>query len=119
MSKKPAGSRPPPERHATIRSEIARALRGAALTARELSAAVGIGEKAVADHLEHIRRSLRSGAERLQVEPARCLDCDFVFRKRERLGKPSACPVCRGQHLSPARFSILPTRAARPGDREA
>jgi predicted Zn-ribbon and HTH transcriptional regulator len=42
------------------------------------------------------------------VEPAQCLDCSFVFRKRARLDRPSACPVCRSQHLGPPRFAVQP-----------
>jgi len=42
------------------------------------------------------------------VEPAECLDCGFVFRKRARLDRPSACPVCRNQHLGPPRFAVQP-----------
>jgi hypothetical protein len=36
------------------------------------------------------------------------LNCGFVFRKRDRLNRPSACPVCRGQHLGPPRFAVQP-----------
>lgn len=100
------GERPPAERRATIRSELARHLREGPATAWELSARVGIGEKQVVQHLEHVARSLRASGERLTVEPARCLDCGFTFRRRQRLGKPSACPVCRGQHLAAPRFGV-------------
>jgi predicted Zn-ribbon and HTH transcriptional regulator len=98
-------SRPPPARAATIRLELLRWLREGPRTARELSGLVGVAEKQVAAHLEHVARSLRSTGERLHVDPARCLACGFVFRKRERLAKPSACPVCRGQHIEPPRFA--------------
>jgi predicted Zn-ribbon and HTH transcriptional regulator len=79
------------------------------LGAHELSARIGISEKDVAGHLEHLARSLRQGGERLVVDPARCLGCGFVFRKRTRLTKPSRCPVCKSQRLDLARFSIRAT----------
>jgi predicted Zn-ribbon and HTH transcriptional regulator len=98
--------RSPAERSLTIRDAILRALREGPRTAHELSGLVGIAEKQVADHLAHVARSLRPTGERLRVEPARCLGCGFVFRKRDRLDRPSACPVCRGQHLEPPRFAV-------------
>lgn len=94
------------ESHATVRAALRDALRSGPLTARELSARVRIPEKQVAGHLEHLARSLRSGGERLHVEPPRCLDCGFLFRKRDRLSRPSRCPVCRSEHLDGPRFAI-------------
>jgi predicted Zn-ribbon and HTH transcriptional regulator len=101
-------SRPsePAARDATIRSALRAALVEGPLGARELSARVGIGEKEVSDHLEHLARSLRQSGERLLVEPARCLACGFLFKERARLSRPSKCPVCRSQRLAPPRFQI-------------
>ncbi len=101
---------PPPgaaERQVTVRAALREALRAGPLTARELSGRVGVPEKQVAGHLEHLGRSLRAAGERLHVEAARCLDCGFVFRKRDRLSRPSRCPVCRSEHLDAPRFAIL------------
>ena len=104
----PGRERPPAERSVTVRAALLRHLRESPRTARELSGLVGIPEKQVADHLAHVARSLRPTSERLRVEPAQCLACGFVFRKRVRLDRPSACPVCRGQHLWPPRFAVGP-----------
>lgn len=90
----------------TVRAALLAQLRGGPITALELSARVGIPERDVAGHLEHIARSLRTGAERMHTEPASCLDCGFVFRKRERLTRPGACPTCRGTHIEAPRFWI-------------
>jgi predicted Zn-ribbon and HTH transcriptional regulator len=92
----------------TVREALLRHLREGPRTAHELSGLVGIPEKQVADHLAHVARSLRRTPERLRVEPAQCLDCGFVFRERARFDRPSACPVCRGQHLEPPRFAVKP-----------
>ena len=94
------------ERQATVRAALYQALRAGPLTARELSARVGVPEKQVAGHLEHLGRSLKAGGERLRVEPPRCLACGFLFRKRDRLSRPSRCPVCRGERLEAPRFSL-------------
>lgn len=98
----------PPERSATIPSLLRSALGAGPKTARELSAEVRISEKDVVAHLAHLERSLREEGARLIVEPAACLACGFVFRKRERLGRPSRCPVCRGERVASARFSVAP-----------
>lgn len=105
MVKNPRPSEPE-ARSVTIRSALRAALLEGPLTARELSARVGIGEKEVAEHLEHLARSLRHSGERLLVEPARCLACGFVFKERTRLARPSKCPACRSQRLRPARFQV-------------
>jgi predicted Zn-ribbon and HTH transcriptional regulator len=82
-----------------------------ALTAREISAALSIPEKAVAEHLLHLRRTVRAAGGALVTEPAECLACGFRFARRERATTPSRCPVCRDEGIAPPRFSVrLPAR---------
>jgi transcriptional regulator len=100
-----------PERLETARSELKRVLREGTFTARDLSARIGISEKDVAQHLEHVGRSVRDAGERLTVEHARCLGCGFVFKDRERLTRPSRCPRCKAERVQPARFGIVPARS--------
>ena len=90
----------------TPRQAIRRWLAAAPQTAHELSALVHLPEKEVVPHLEHLARSLRGAGKRLEIEPARCRDCGYVFRDRRRLGRPSACPRCRSQHLSAPVFRV-------------
>lgn len=96
----------PPVAAETPRQAIARVLTEGPHTAYELSARVRVPEKDVATHLQHLERSLRRSGARLVVEPARCRDCGYVFRGRARLTRPSACPQCRGQHVSAPAFGI-------------
>jgi predicted Zn-ribbon and HTH transcriptional regulator len=96
----------PTERQATVRAALRQALRAGLRTARELSGAVGVPEKQVTLHLEHLARSLKAAGERLRIEPARCQDCGFTFRKRDRLSRPSRCPVCRSERLDAPRFAL-------------
>jgi predicted Zn-ribbon and HTH transcriptional regulator len=95
-----------PARGATIRQALREEMRDFALTARELSARVSIREREVAEHLAHLARSLPREGERLVVEPARCVGCGFRFEKRERFTRPSRCPVCRGERIEAARFTV-------------
>jgi predicted Zn-ribbon and HTH transcriptional regulator len=90
----------------TPRQAIRRLLAAAPCTAHDLSALVRLPEKEIVPHLEHLARSLRGASERLEVEPAQCDDCGYVFRDRRRLARPSACPMCRSQRLSAPVFRI-------------
>ncbi len=103
----------PPERSATIPSLIREALSKGPHSARDLSREIGVSEREVVRHLEHLERTLKESGAKLVIEPPTCLGCEFVFRKRERLNRPSRCPVCRGERLSSARFSVEPARNTR------
>jgi len=75
-------------------------------TALELSGEARAGEKAVLEALRRLQRSLRRTATPLVIAPARCLACGHVFAKRDRLGKPGKCPVCRSLRIDPPKFSL-------------
>jgi len=103
MKSRPKQPPVPSDRRDTLRHEIVAVLTGQSLTAREISERVGLGEKEVLEHLEHIKMALHGG---LQVEPALCLGCGFAFRKRERLKGPGHCPVCRSERIAEAHFKV-------------
>jgi predicted Zn-ribbon and HTH transcriptional regulator len=67
---------------------------------------VGIPEKDVYPHLEHIQQTFRHEKKRLDIIPSVCKGCGFVFRKRTRLTKPGKCPVCRGSAIEEPRYSL-------------
>ena len=96
----------PLEKHDTIRHEIISVLTGRTLSAREISAEIGISEKEVVDHLGHIRIALRKSRERLVIITAECKSCGFKLKKRERLAKPGKCPICRRQQIQEPCFCI-------------
>lgn len=96
----------PPERSETIRRQIISVIAGEFLSAKEISAQVGISEKDVVEHLAHIRVMLQKEKRHLVVMPAECKKCGFEFRKRDRLSKPGKCPVCRSEQIRPQSFSL-------------
>jgi transcriptional regulator len=99
----------PQPRAATVRGALEAELSSApetGLTAKELSALVGISEKDVAGHLEHLEKSLRAGGAALEVIPSECLSCGFVFKDRKRLTRPGSCPECRSTRIEPPAFRI-------------
>jgi len=100
--------REPAERSETCRTAITSGLRslGRSASAKELSVMVGLSEKEVLDHLAHIRRSSRPKEQSLTVTPAVCKVCGFVFKKRERLTRPTRCPMCKGERIAEPLFSF-------------
>jgi len=100
------GPRPPTEVPDTVRHLLLTELEQGVCSARDLSGLVGIPEKEVAGHLEHIRQSLHRTGRRLVIQPAECVKCGFVFDKRERLTRPSRCPLCKRESLHAPLFSL-------------
>jgi len=90
----------------TIRRAISELIGEQTFSALDISAEVRIPEKEVYGHLEHIRRSIHSSGALLQVTPAECLKCGFVFSKRDRLTPPSRCPLCRHEAILAPLFAI-------------
>ena len=90
----------------TLRQMMAAELEGGMRTAKDLSRALGIREKEVIEHLPHVAKSTARSA-RFVIEPSTCLDCGFVFRKRERFRTPGRCPVCRSEGISETRYGIV------------
>lgn len=77
------------------------------LTARRIAEIVQMSERQVEDHLEHIIKSVaRDRSLRFVLEPPACKECDFVFRERRRLTRPSRCPKCHSEAISEPRYSI-------------
>lgn len=94
-----------PER--TPRQRIADLLADAKLTSHQLAQLLGIPERHVEDHLMHIVKSIaRNKTRRFILEPSRCQECNFVFRDRKRLTRPSRCPHCRSEGISAPRYGI-------------
>jgi len=98
----------PPEHGQTPRERLLNALSAEPLSARVLSQRVSLAEREVFDHLQSLQKTLKTRGQRLVLTPATCLDCQFVFRKRERLTRPGRCPICRSTHLSEPLFSLEP-----------
>lgn len=103
MKQRPKGPFVPPRRDDTVRQEMTALLQREHLTAQELSGELGIAEKEVLEHLEHLKIALH---DKLDMTPPLCLECGFSFHKRERLKKPGRCPVCRSERIAPPSFSI-------------
>jgi hypothetical protein len=91
----------------SVRVALTEALRRGPATLRDLSAAVGIREKEVAEHLPHIEQSARHHGERLEVTAPECHRCGFVFEERTRAKTPSRCPSCKSERIKPPSFELV------------
>ena len=90
----------------SLRQQIMDLLSEEELNALEISQAVGIGEKEVPLHLEHIIRTLGAKGKKLLVSPYTCLGCGYQFKDRKRLQRPGRCPRCKGSHIRMATYRI-------------
>jgi len=106
MRERPRKPIVPHAMHDTVRQEIIAELLEGPCSARDVSAAVGIPERDVCGHLEHIRKTIASSGRHLVMVPAECKKCGFVFSKREKLRRPGKCPLCRGESISEPHFVI-------------
>lgn len=91
------------------RQQIMDLLHQEELTTLEISQAVGVAEREVPFHLEHVSRSLAKQGKKLVIEPYACLGCGYIFRDRKRLQRPGRCPRCKASHIKMATFTITDT----------
>jgi len=96
----------PARRTETLRQELVRILGTRRLSIPDLAFELSISEEEVSEHLLHVRKSLKKTGKTLVVTPPECLQCGFVYRKREKLKKPGRCPVCRSHRISDPLYSI-------------
>jgi transcriptional regulator len=59
---------------------------------------MGLRRADAEDDLRHALRSAVAAGHRVEVIPARCKSCGFVFAE-DRLTKPGRCPSCKGSRL--------------------
>ncbi len=90
-----------------FRRDLAGLLRGEARTVSELARQLELAPAELRQDLVHLERSLRHGPERLEITPARCRKCGFVFSEG-RVGKPGKCPACRQTWIEEPRFQVVP-----------
>jgi transcriptional regulator len=96
-----------PER--TPRQRIIDLLTGTRLSSHQLAQMLGIPERQVEEHLTHVVRTIeRHHSRRFILEPSTCPDCDFIFRERTKLTRPSRCPRCKSEGITAPRYGIDP-----------
>ena len=90
----------------TIRQQIVALLTSAEHSAAGLAAVLQIREKEVCEHLAHISRSLSASGKKLEMQPAACRKCGYVFKDRRRFTRPGRCPRCKSTYIEEPFFRI-------------
>jgi len=90
----------------TIRQALFEELLEGMKTVRELSQTLRISEKEVVTHLTHVEQSARQKGYKFNMKPSECLNCGFIFQKRERRKRPSRCPECKKELLTNPSFGL-------------
>lgn len=98
----------------TTREKIIEILRASSrpLTVDEISCNLGsdIDPADIYEHLSHVSKTIRArsnGREILVMEPPTCRKCGYVFRDLKKPRKPSKCPRCKSEWITPPRFLII------------
>ena len=82
----------------TIRRQLIELLSHEPRSVSSLARELGLRRGDVDEDLRHAVRSAMSAGHLVEVIPARCKDCGFMFGP-ERLSKPGRCPSCKGSRL--------------------
>ncbi len=70
------------------------------LTAEDICRELDIKDRSIVyEDIDHISKSVKHEQKELLVQPARCGNCDFVFKVKGSAKRPSKCPKCRGQWI--------------------
>ncbi|QBQ55210.1 transcriptional regulator [Nitrosococcus wardiae] len=81
------------------RKELIKILLNNPMSVHELAVAMEEPIKEVRDDLQHLQKSLRHSPYQIEITPAKCNQCGFVFH-RDKMSKPSRCPQCKGSWIS-------------------
>ena len=82
----------------TFRRQLVELLSDAPRSASSIARDMGLRRGDVEEELHHALRSAEAAGHRVDVIPAKCKDCGFVFAE-DRLTKPGRCPSCKGSRL--------------------
>ena len=83
----------------TVRHQLIELLSNEPRSASSLARELGLQRGDIEEQLRHALRSAMAAGHQVEVIPARCKQCDFVF-DAGRLSKPGRCPSCKGSRLS-------------------
>ena len=82
----------------TLRRVLIELLSDAPRSVSSIAREMGLRRRDAEEDLRHALRSAVAAGHRVEVIPARCKDCGFVFDE-QRLTKPGRCPSCKGSRL--------------------
>jgi predicted Zn-ribbon and HTH transcriptional regulator len=77
------------------------------MTLQELADITKTSVKTVAEDLDSVRKTIKYDKKRIEVQPASCLGCNYLFTRRGRISDPHKCPECHSERISPQKFRIV------------
>ena len=90
----------------TLRRQFIELLSEAPRSVSSIAREMGARRGDVEEDVRHAVRSAIAAGHRIEVIPARCKDCGFVFDE-DRLTKPGRCPSCKGSRLFEPQLRIV------------
>src|SRR5688500_2747631 len=94
---------------ATSRRRLIELLTTEPRSASSLAREMGLHRGDIEEDLRHALRTARAEGHAIEVIPARCKDCGFLF-DLGRLTKPGRCPSCRSGRLFEPLIRLVPPR---------
>ena len=94
----------------TLRKDLVTLLSAQPRSVSSLAREMGLGRGDMEEDLRHALRSARAAGHQVNVIPARCRSCNFIFDE-QMLSKPGKCPSCRGTRLYEPQIFIAPGSA--------
>jgi transcriptional regulator len=82
----------------TLRRHLVELLSTEPRSVSSLARELGMRRGDMEEELRHVLRSARAAGHSIEVIPARCKACGFVFGE-DTLAKPSRCPACKETRL--------------------
>jgi predicted Zn-ribbon and HTH transcriptional regulator len=94
----------------TLRKHLIELLSHEPRSVSSLARELGMARGDMEDDLRHAIRSARAQGHEIEVIPARCKQCDFVF-SADKLSKPGRCPACKATRLFEPMIRVSPRGA--------
>lgn len=88
----------------TRRQQIIEILEQNGQSAQQLANYFQTTVKDILEDLEHIDKSIKP--RKLKITPAYCKSCNFVFRGREKISRPTKCPRCNSEWIEAQMFGV-------------
>lgn len=76
------------------------------MTLQELADLINVPVKTVVQDIDSVRKTIKYDNKRIEVRPATCLSCNYVFSGRSRVSDPHKCPECHSERIAPQKFRI-------------
>ncbi|MBD3407660.1 MAG: transcriptional regulator [Candidatus Lokiarchaeota archaeon] len=78
------------------------------LTVTEICQILEIPQRSlVTEDLKHIAKSVQNDGKQLVARTPTCGKCQFEFKGRRSVKKPSRCPKCKSEWILPPSFIIV------------